>query len=451
MGVQLGVQQYFLAFLEFFWGYKLRNILNIRKIRQFLSENIPNSKLFDGGGLFLHLRTNTPYWKIKYRFQNKERLYSVGPYPEYSLDRARNELNIIKDLLKKGKDPVVEKRLARQQNYFNQSHLFEDVARKWINKNVQNGIWGQVHLKKSLRALERDVFPSLGKLPIAEITSPLIARTIGAVIDRGSIETASRIHQHITSIFRFAQTQGIITTNPSDPVKEILKIRRKKEHQKAILIPEQLQAILLNAEKLAISPAVRLAHRLCAFTAARIDNVVSAEWSEFNLDTDTPTWTIPRSKMKVKDRSFDHIIYLCPQIVKDLKSWRDISGPEQPYLFSSKLTSTGHISKEAVEKLYRVTLGLANKHSPHGWRSSLSTLARENGFAREVVLLALDQIHDSATARAYDRGGRLADRKELFDWWGNLLQPTVDRSGVFAIEITTEESKKTKETKFPFS
>ena len=126
--------------------------MNIRKIRQFLSENIPNSKLFDGGGLFLHLRTNTPYWKIKYRFQNKERLYSVGPYPEYSLDRARNELNIVKDLLKKGKDPVVEKRLARQQNYLNQSHLFEDVAQKWINKNVQNGIWGQVHLNKSLRA-----------------------------------------------------------------------------------------------------------------------------------------------------------------------------------------------------------------------------------------------------------------------------------------------------------
>ena len=75
-----------------------------------------------------------------------------------------------------------------------------------------------------------------------------------------------------------------------------------------------------------------------------------------------------------------------------------------------------HISIETVDKAYRVTLGLKDQHSPHGWRSSFSTLAREAGFAREVVELSLDHIHDSEVARAYDRGGRRPERARLMQW-----------------------------------
>ena len=57
----------------------------------------------------------------------------------------------------------------------------------------------------------------------------------------------------------------------------------------------------------------------------------------------------------------------------------------------------------------------------YGWRSSLSTLARDQGFAREVVELALDHAHDNEVARAYDRGERFTQRVELFNWWGEQL------------------------------
>jgi integrase len=80
-----------------------------------------------------------------------------------------------------------------------------------------------------------------------------------------------------------------------------------------------------------------------------------------------------------------------------------------------------HIGRESIEKVYRVTLQLAGKHSPHGWRSAFSTLARDHGFVREVVELALDHAHDNDVARAYDRGERFIQRVELFDWWGTQL------------------------------
>jgi len=71
-------------------------------------------------------------------------------------------------------------------------------------------------------------------------------------------------------------------------------------------------------------------------------------------------------------------------------------------------TGNKHIRRESIEKMYRVTLGLEGKHSPHGWRSSFSTLARDNGIARYVVKPALDHAHDTEVARAYNRGEQLS-------------------------------------------
>ncbi|MDP2223008.1 tyrosine-type recombinase/integrase [Nitrosomonas sp.] len=117
-----------------------------------------------------------------------------------------------------------------------------------------------------------------------------------------------------------------------------------------------------------------MAHRLCAFTAARIGNIINAEWKEFDHESDQPIWNIPRTKMKVKSRLIDHRIPLCPEIVSELRQWHSDFG-SKGYVFPSP-TGNKHIGRESIEKMYRVTLGLEGKHSPHGWRSSFSTLAR---------------------------------------------------------------------------
>lgn len=79
------------------------------------------------------------------------------------------------------------------------------------------------------------------------------------------------------------------------------------------------------------------------------------------------------------------------------------------------------IGSEGLEKAYRDRLGLAGKHTPHGWRAAFSTLARDENFNRDVVELALDHCHDDDVAMAYDRGERWLERVKLFDWWGEQL------------------------------
>jgi integrase len=192
-----------------------------------------------------------------------------------------------------------------------------------------------------------------------------------------------------------------------------------------------LGEVLRKFEAAPVTPTVRLAHRLVAFTAARIGNVIAAEWSEFNLESDSPSWTIPRSKMKSKDRTHDHRILLGPTIANDLRAWRNISG-SRGYVFASP-TGRKHITHESIEKALRVTCGFEDRHSVHGWRTSFSALARDNGFSKEVVELALDRVAETAMVRAFDLGERLAERRKLTVWWDSELSKAQHGSRVIAL------------------
>jgi integrase len=125
--------------------------------------------------------------------------------------------------------------------------------------------------------------------------------------------------------------------------------------------------------------------------------------------------------LKKKDKRFpDHRVPLAPALVIELKEWRRVAGGS-PFVFPSPTDPAKPVSREALEKVYRVTLGLAGIHSPHGWRSSMTSNALDNGFNREVVLTATDHTHDTEVALAYDRAERIEQRIALFAWWAEQL------------------------------
>ncbi len=392
--------------------------LSDKAVKAFMSTAVPGKKLADGAGLHLF---KTPAggctWRVKYRLDGKEKLYSIGPYPLVSLASARVELASVKGYLLEGRDPVAQRRISRVMHAVSTDTTLESVAREWLE--MKRTEWSNIHFVKSSRALERDIFPMLGKIPIATIGPAMVAKVIEQVNKRDVLETASRILQHLNGVFRYAQAKGLCRDNPAVAAREVLPRKKEAQRMAALLSWPELGAILRGAQMARLSQSVHMAHRLCAYTATRIGNVVNAEWQELNLESDSPTWVIPRIKMKVTSRQSDHRIPLCKEIATELKKWKQLSGCTG-YVFPS-VSGKEHVSREAIEKVYRVTLGLAGKHSPHGWRSSFSTLARDHGFQREIVELALDHVHDNEVARAYDRGERFDRKVELYAWWGNEL------------------------------
>jgi integrase len=411
--------------------------LSDRAVKAFATAAAPGKKLADGGGLYLFTPSSgSPNWRIKYRIGGKEKVYSIGPYPLVSLAAARVELAEVKALLLENKDPVTERRINRATTAAGSDNTFKAVAQEWLAMKRKE--WSEVHYTKSQRALERDIYPALGNLPIASITPAIVATAIETINRRDVLETATRILQHLAGIFRYAQAKGLCRDNPAGPAREILPRKKDGGRMPALLEWTALGDVLRRAEMARLSPSVRMAHRLCAFTAARIGNVVDAEWREFHLDDDQPVWVIPRAKMKVKTRDIDHRVPLSEEITAELRQWKETTGG-RGYAFPSP-TGGKYISRESLEKVYRVTLKLAGKHSPHGWRSAFSTSARDQGFARDVVELALDHAHDNQVARAYDRGERFTQRVELFDWWGEQLTKAQRGAKVIALPAIRQHS-----------
>lgn len=392
--------------------------LSDKACKAFVARKAYGKKLSDGGGLYLLITpAGGALWRIKYRIEGKEKTYSVGPYPQVSLATARIELDEVKALLRENKDPVTQRRINRAETSASSDNTFEAVAGEWLTMKKKE--WSAGHYTKSSRAFERDIYPALGKLPIASITPAIVAKAVEDINKRDVLETATRILQHLNGVFRYAQAKGLCRDNPALAAREILPRKKDTGRMNALLDWPSLGDILRRADMARISPSVRMAHRLCAFTAARIGNVINAEWKEFDLKSDQPVWSIPRTKMKVKSRLIDHRIPLSPEIADELRQWQSTFGGKG-YVFPSPQGGK-HIGRESIEKVYRVTLGLDGKHSPHGWRSAFSTLARDNGTARDVVELALDHAHDNEVARAYDRGERFDERIKLFRWWGTQL------------------------------
>ena len=403
-------------------------------VKSFVSKAEVGKKLADGGGLFLFITpARSATWRIKYRIAGKEKLYSVGIYPLISLAAARVELYELKSLLLQNKDPMIEKRVNKIIATTNNDNTFKSVSEEWFAFKKKE--WSDVHYRKSVLAFEKNLYPLLANLPIGNISPAIAAKAIEDIYVRGVLETATRVLQHLNSVFRYAQAKGLCRDNPAAPVREVLPRKKTVNRMPALLDFVSLGSVLREAEMAKISHSVRIAQKLCAFTAARIGNVITAEWHEFVLDEKQSVWVIPRAKMKVNSRDIDHRIPLGPEMTKELLHWKQMTGGNG-FVFPSP-TGNNHIGREGIEKLYRVTLKLDGKHTPHGWRSSFSTLARDKGFERDVVELALDHAHDNEVARAYDRGERFEQRIELYQWWDFQLSNA--QKGAKIIPMTGKE------------
>ncbi|MEL7708927.1 integrase arm-type DNA-binding domain-containing protein [Citromicrobium bathyomarinum] len=160
-------------------------------------------KLADSRGLHLHVSASGhKSWRYKYRFENKERLLTLGAYPEVSLADAREKRDEAKKILRDGRDPRHSAKRSRLIGRNDSARSFEEMARAWHALQVAR--WKPVHANDVITSLERDVFPHLGAMPLADIDKPLLLSVLRKVEKRGAIETARRIKQRVAAIYRYA-------------------------------------------------------------------------------------------------------------------------------------------------------------------------------------------------------------------------------------------------------
>jgi hypothetical protein len=253
--------------------------LNDRQVRAWVSDPARSpKKLFDGAGLFVTCTAaGTPVWRVKYRFGGNEKTLSLGAFPEVGLKDARSKLAAARALLQDNRDPSVERRVTRAEAHTSAGNTFAECAEIWLSKRRAG--WSSSHYDTVSETLGRHILKHLGPLPIAEVTPRLVASVVERLEDR--IDTAQKVRQICAGVFRLAAAQGKIKgDNPADAAREVISRRKLKGRQPALLAWPALGDVLRRAETANLSAAVRMAHRLCAYTAQRLGNVIAAEWSD---------------------------------------------------------------------------------------------------------------------------------------------------------------------------
>jgi integrase len=367
-------------------------------------------------------------WRWNYAYDGKQKTLSFGAYPMVSLKDARSKRDDAYTVLSEGRDPAVAKRLRIEENIEAGRQTFERLAREW-HENVKSR-WAIIHANDVIRSLERDIFPSIGALPIAELTPPLVLAALREIETRGAIETAKRVRQRISGVFTYAIAKGIAQTDPAEKLGKVLKPLRKGR-QPAITDLAPLRRMLIAAEGDPARPITRLALRFLALTAVRPSELRGAFWCEFeDLNGKEPLWRIPASRMKgdlerKEEVGGDHLVPLAPQAIAVLRALWPLTG-EGPLVFPSTRHDHKPMSENAIGYLLN-RAGYHGHHVPHGFRAAFSTIMNEwaeregKEHDRKVIDLMLAHLPKEKVEGAYNRAGYMVRRRELALLWANML------------------------------
>jgi len=369
-------------------------------------------RLFDGGGLYLEISPKGgKWWRLKYRFDGKEKRLSLGTYPSVSLKDARTSRDDAKKLLAKDIDPSEHRKEEKAKRKRQTDNSFEIVARRWFKKKQSQ--WAASHATRIIRRLERDIFPWLGKKPITKITSPLLLESIRRIEKRGANETAHRALADCGQVFRFAIAEGVGERDPSQDLRGALEPTHKK-HFAAITEPDQVGGLLRKLDMYEGTLVVQCALRLAPYVFVRPGELRQAEWVHINLET--AEWRYTTSKTETQ-----HIVPLSKQAIAILKEIEPLTGRGR-YLFPSARSGKRPMSDNALRVAMR-SMEIGNDEmTTHGFRAMARTILDEVlGFRPDYIEHQLAHAVRDPNGRAYNRTAHLPERKRMMQEWADYL------------------------------
>ncbi|MEO8400734.1 MAG: integrase arm-type DNA-binding domain-containing protein [Gammaproteobacteria bacterium] len=384
-------------------------------------------KLSDEKGLYLFIKPNgTNSWRLKYRILGKEKTLSIGLYPDVSLQAARNARDNARTKLADKIDPGLAKQVSKRSAKEAAENSFEMIAREWFIKFSSK--WSPSHSERILRRLEKDIFPWLGKRPIAEISAPELLAVLRRMESRGAIETAHRASQNCGQIFRYAIATGHAERDPSADLKGAIP-PPKKAHHASIINPSKIGELLRAIDGYQGHFVTKCALRLAPLVFVRPGELRHAEWCEFNLATDE--WRIPAEKMKMR---VTHIVPLSTQAIAVIRELRSLTG-DGKYLFPSVRSSKRAMSENTVLGALRRLGYTSDEMTGHGFRSMASTLLNEQGWNPDAIERQLAHGERNTVRAAYNYAEYLPERKKMMQHWADYLDKLKNSNNVVNINI----------------
>lgn len=398
-------------------------------------------KLADEKGLYLLVHPNgSLYWRLDYRFAGKRKTLALGVMPETTLKEARLKRDDARKQISDGIDPaearktekytVVEQarqksEAAKIEQMIQDGHAlpgsFEEIALEWFAK--QESGWAASHSSKIINRFRADVFPYMGRTPVAEITAPEVLRVLERIESRGTTDTAHRAKQNIGQVMRYAIATGRAKYDPVPSLRGALT-PNKKNHFAAVTEPAQIAPLLRIMAGYRGSPVTRAALTIAPLVFVRPGELRSMEWA--HIDFDAAEWRYTASKTEQ-----DHLVPLSRQVIEALREIQPLTGAGR-YVFPGARSDTRPMSENTINgALKRLGIDTQTELTGHGFRAMARTVLEEvHGFRPEVIELQLAHAVRDPLGRAYNRTKHLTERKRMMQVWADYLDELREGSNV---------------------
>ncbi len=308
-----------------------------------------------------------------------------------------------------------EARKEKAIDALNMAAGFKTVAEDWLATRVSG--WSESYTKQVRSALEKDVYPVLGKRSIVDIT----ARDVLALLqkkERTAPEAARKLRQRIGEIFKFAVITELVNRNPVADLDTALKARRPGHN--AWLQINEIPAFYRALER-AGSVQIQTAIRLLILTALRTAELRKMRWEW--VDLESATITLPAEVMKARR---PHVVPLSRQAVELLQDQFTRSGYSDfvfPGRFMDKPLSASAILK-ALERI-----GFKATVTGHGWRTTFSTALNESGrYNPDWIELQLSHVPKGIRA-VYNQAAYLKQRRAMMQDYADAIDSILSGNG----------------------
>ena len=370
-------------------------------------------KLYDEQGLFIQVTpSGGKWWRLKFRFEGREKLISLGIYPDVSLKLARDRRDEARRLLAEGIDPSEHRKASKASKKDSAANSLEVIAREWaesffINKSAS-------HKVRTLRRLESYIFPWLGGKPISEVAAPQILEAVNRVKDLNKLETAHRTLQALSQVFRYAVQTGRTFRDPCVDLRGALPSPTVK-HMAALTEPQEIAELLKAIDGFTGSLTVNIALRLAPLVFVRPSELRTAKWAD--IDLESKEWRYRVSKTKT-----DHLVPLSEQAVKLFSEIKPLSGHGE-FVFMGGHDPKKPMSDAAINAaLKRMGYDTQTQITGHGFRAMARTILHERlSIDPYVIEHQLAHKVPDALGAAYNRTKFIEQRKAMMQTWADYL------------------------------
>lgn len=365
-------------------------------------------KLTDSKGLCLEVKPNgVKAWRYRFKLSDKESVFAIGDYPAITLVDARKKREEARDLVKRGINPAHNRQLEKIKIEQATATTFEAVALEWLALRD----WEATTKARRLDMLKRIVFPSIGALPIKQVTPAHILDILQRT-GKTRPTVAVEARRAMQGVFDLAICTLRADSDPVRPVRKSLPTN-KTQHKRA-LADKEIGQLLRDLDGYQRNFQTVAAFRLMWLTLCRPSETTEAQWAEFDLDA--AIWRIPAERMKKRK---EHVVPLPTQAVAVLRSMHGVTGGHT-HVFPNRDDLTKPMTDATLRQALKY-LGWSGKYSPHATRTTGSTKLNEMAYPSDWIEKQLAHVEMNAVRRTYNHADYLADRTKMMQQWADFI------------------------------